>query len=233
LCGITHFTTPLHISIKSPTESTTAPTYIFSTPYPTVSKDTIAVDQAADIMGVPESSFELSMSMNFDEDNKMSMFMEDFQQFDVDFMSMTDDTVDHLVGTETADETMEIIEDTTTKATAFEAQIQTGDENVGINLDDVDVPVESENEPTNVAFDTTTPAVATKPLGNTDCTEATCALELSPDLLLEYQVIVPDTTTVDECDGCQIQVKMTFDGIAWLGFGLSTDGGMVGGEAVM
>lgn len=221
--------------LQSPAHST-APTYIFSTPFPTVSKDaSITVDQVEDVMEMP-GSLELSMSMNFAVgDEEMSLFFEDFEQFDVEFESMSmvnDNTVDDATNVEAADEPIDIIKDTTTEATAATA-VET-ESSTSIVLDEIDIiPLVSETDSTEITSVTTTPAVATKPFVNRDCTENVCAVELSPELLMEYQVIVPETSSGTECDGCALQVKMTYDGIGWIGLGFSNDGGMIGSEAVM
>jgi hypothetical protein len=76
-----------------------------------------------------------------------------------------------------------------------------------------------------------TPAFATVP--KTKCNASKCSIELSPDLLMEYSVNVPDGVTVEECDGCTMSVKLSYRGTAWIGFGFSTDVAMVGSEAVM
>eukprot|EP00804_Cyclotella_cryptica_P028957 CCRYP_012384-RA/>CCRYP_012384-RA protein AED:0.12 eAED:0.12 QI:112/1/1/1/0.8/0.66/6/4153/508 len=66
-----------------------------------------------------------------------------------------------------------------------------------------------------------------------DCTKDMCQYELSPDYLLEYKVNVPEDTTLDECAGCSLRIKVTYDGTAWLGFAFSKNGEMIGSEAVI
>lgn len=66
-----------------------------------------------------------------------------------------------------------------------------------------------------------------------DCTQEMCMYLLSDDYILEYKVNVPNNTTVDECEGCSLSVKLTYEGTAWLAFAFSTNGEMVGSEAVM
>jgi hypothetical protein len=66
-----------------------------------------------------------------------------------------------------------------------------------------------------------------------DCTQEMCQYQLEPDYLLEYKVNVPQDTTVEECVGCSLSVKLTFEGTAWLALALSTNGEMIGSEAVM
>jgi hypothetical protein len=159
---------------------------------------------------------ELSMSMDFNDD--MSMEFQDFEQFDIPFdMSMSMNNA---------------VEETVTEPST------------SIVLDEEDIiPLVSETDSTQIVLDsttiatttpedTTTPAVATKP-SSQDCVSSTCAVELSSELLMEYQLLVPETTTTDVCEGCALEVKMTYDGIAWLGFALSNDGAMIGSEAVM
>ena len=66
-----------------------------------------------------------------------------------------------------------------------------------------------------------------------DCTKVMCQYELTPDFMLEYKVNVPEDTTTHECVGCSLRVKLTYEGTAWLAFALSTNGEMIGSEAVM
>lgn len=66
-----------------------------------------------------------------------------------------------------------------------------------------------------------------------DCTQEMCQYELESDFLLEYKVNVPADTTVEECAGCSLSVKLTYEGTAWVAFALSTHGEMIGSEAVM
>jgi hypothetical protein len=66
-----------------------------------------------------------------------------------------------------------------------------------------------------------------------DCTKQMCQYELEADYLLEYKVNVPENTTVEACDGCSLSVKLTYEGTAWLAFALSTNGEMIGSEAIM
>lgn len=220
--------------------TTTSPTYIFSTPEPTTNSKVSATepttttdaDIAADAMDkfdmtVPDS-LELSMSMDFNDD--MSMIFEGFEQFDVDFeFSMSISTsviVTDNPSEEESEEPFSISFDT--ENTADESLTEPS---TTIILDDIDemVPLSSETDATMVAAETTipgvitTPDIATKPFANmNDCAKTICSVELSDELLMEYQLL----------DGA-IQVKMSYDGIAWLGFGFSKDGSMVGSEAVM
>lgn len=176
------------------------------------------------------------MSMNFDVDN-MSMFFEDFEQFDVDFESMSM-THDDSNGANIDDAVLAdaILQDTTTDATAVdtdEAEVTT-EPSTDIVIDEVEiVSLASKTDSTEISLEATTPVVATKPFVDRDCAEDLCIVELSADLTMEYKVIVPENTSVDQCDGCALQVKMTYDGIAWLGLGFSDNGAMTGSEAVM
>lgn len=66
------------------------------------------------------------------------------------------------------------------------------------------------------------------------CTIDFCEYEISADYKLEYLVNVPDNTSVDECNGCSLSVRLTYDGeTSWIGMGLSTTGEMIGSEAIM
>ena len=62
---------------------------------------------------------------------------------------------------------------------------------------------------------------------------ATNSIQLSDDLLLNYQINVPSDTTYEICDMCTISIEAIYDGEAWVGIGFSTDGVMVGSEAVV
>lgn len=77
--------------------------------------------------------------------------------------------------------------------------------------------------------------VIEEPVGEAtkDCTQEMCQYELEPDFILEYKVNVPDDTTVDKCAGCSLTIKLIYEGTAWVAFALTTDGQMVGSEAVM
>lgn len=213
---------------------TSPPTYIFSTPYPTSTSSeskvwateptaTTMIDAESEDFGLMSVSdnLELSMSIDFNEDlDDMSMLFEDFEQFDVDFesMSMSSDVV---IDEEPTD--IIVLDETTVEPSTSAVMDNT----------DID-PVVSETDSTEMVTDTTTPAFATKPFINrADCIQSKCSVELSDMLTMDYQVIVPEATTVEECDGCALQVKMTFDGIAWLGLGFSNDGGMIGSDAIM
>ena len=57
--------------------------------------------------------------------------------------------------------------------------------------------------------------------------------QLSDDLQLIYQINVPSDTTYEICDGCTISMEAIYDGEAWVAIAVSTDGLMIGSEAVM
>jgi len=66
-----------------------------------------------------------------------------------------------------------------------------------------------------------------------DCSQEMCESQLDDKYLMRYQINVPDGTTLDVCDGCTISMELTYEGDAWVGIGFSTDGSMVGSEAVL
>lgn len=66
-----------------------------------------------------------------------------------------------------------------------------------------------------------------------DCTKEMCEHQLSDDYLLMYQLNVPEDTTLDVCEGCSISMELIYDGEGWVGIGFSTNGGMIGSEAVL
>ena len=70
-------------------------------------------------------------------------------------------------------------------------------------------------------------------LSGSDCTTTFCEYQLSDDYLMEYRLNVPSGESVDDCQTCSLNVRLTYEGEAWLGFAFSTDGQMVGSEAVM
>ena len=69
--------------------------------------------------------------------------------------------------------------------------------------------------------------------GNLDCVTDFCDHELSDDYFMKYKLNVPDGEDVYECQTCSVTISLTYDGEAWLGFAFSTDGQMIGSEAVM
>ena len=66
-----------------------------------------------------------------------------------------------------------------------------------------------------------------------DCTRALCENQLSPDLLLRYQINVPDGTSPDACNGCTLTVELIYEEEAWVALAFTTTGGMIGSEAVI
>ena len=70
--------------------------------------------------------------------------------------------------------------------------------------------------------------------GGEDCTVDFCENQVSSDYLLRYKVNVPDGMTLDTCnEECTISFESIYDGEAWVSVGFSTDGIMVGSDAVM
>mmetsp|Transcript_644 Transcript_644/g.1162 ORF Transcript_644/g.1162 Transcript_644/m.1162 type:complete len:421 (-) Transcript_644:95-1357(-) len=60
--------------------------------------------------------------------------------------------------------------------------------------------------------------------GNEDCTQQMCSVELTPGYMLQYQV--------NEAEGT-VTMEATFDGEAFVAVGFSTNGEMIGSEAVI
>lgn len=67
------------------------------------------------------------------------------------------------------------------------------------------------------------------------CTVEFCQYEMTTDYKLEYKVNVPNNNvSVEDCIGCSLSVKLTYDGeTSWIGFAFSTSGEMIGSEAIM
>ncbi|KAL9191209.1 hypothetical protein ACHAXT_000915 [Thalassiosira profunda] len=70
------------------------------------------------------------------------------------------------------------------------------------------------------------------------CLSEFCQVQLSPDLTLRYLVLLPDGHDGDdfdqeECPQCRMTVQLLYDGEAWVGFGVSHKGEMVGSHAVI
>jgi hypothetical protein len=77
-------------------------------------------------------------------------------------------------------------------------------------------------------------SAATTTGGGEDCTVDFCENQVSSDYLLRYKVNVPDGMTLDTCnEECTISFESIYDGEAWVAVGFSTDGIMVGSDAVM
>ena len=67
-----------------------------------------------------------------------------------------------------------------------------------------------------------------------DCTQDFCESQVSPEFLLRYKVNVPEGMTLEGCGSdCTISYEAIYDGEAWVSIGFSTDGKMIGSEAVM
>lgn len=170
------------------------------------------IDEGDDFgeMQIPEVPADFAASMQFeDEEVSMSMTFEDEEveqfQFDVDV-------------------------DMSLPATSeFGVEMSMPNSFTGTSMSMPFDATEDEEEIQSTQFPT--PAFATVP--KTKCNASKCSIELSPDLLMEYSVNVPDGVTVEECDGCTMSVKLSYRGTAWIGFGFSTDVAMVGSEAVM
>jgi hypothetical protein len=87
---------------------------------------------------------------------------------------------------------------------------------------DIDAPVDAPvDAPCNAPVD----APIDAPIGD--------SIQLSDDLLLIYQINVSSDTTYEVCDKCTISMEAIYDGEAWVGIAVSTDGVMIGSEAVM
>ena len=65
------------------------------------------------------------------------------------------------------------------------------------------------------------------------CISDFCEEQLTSDYLMQYKVNVPEGSSVEECYLCSVTIRLTYEGDAWLGFAFSTDGQMVGSQAVM
>ena len=66
------------------------------------------------------------------------------------------------------------------------------------------------------------------------CMVEFCSYEITSDYLFEYRVNVPEDTSIDECSGCSLSIKLTYDDVtSWIGFAFSTTGQMVGSEAII
>jgi len=73
----------------------------------------------------------------------------------------------------------------------------------------------------------TATTVATSPPFSSEiykCSREFCQYDLSDDLLLKYKV---------NSEMGSVEIELLYDGVAWLGFAVSGDGGMVGSEAVI
>jgi len=69
--------------------------------------------------------------------------------------------------------------------------------------------------------------------GGEDCSTQFCDTDLADGFKMKYKINVPQGTSSTECAGCTMSVEMYYDGDAWIALGLSTDGQMVGSDAVM
>ena len=84
---------------------------------------------------------------------------------------------------------------------------------------------------------TTIPTTSVQDPQNTqdsaDCTRSMCEYQLSENYLLKYQINVPSDTTLEVCEECNISMEAVYEGEAWVSIAFSTDGLMIGSEAVM
>jgi hypothetical protein len=78
-----------------------------------------------------------------------------------------------------------------------------------------------------------TSAIVDDAQGFKDCTNEMCEYQLSADFLLKYQINVPSDTTSEMCEKCTLSMEAIYDGEAWVSIAVSTDGMMIGSEAVM
>lgn len=71
------------------------------------------------------------------------------------------------------------------------------------------------------------------------CFSSDCKVQLSPDLALTYRIHLPandhnfDKDHDVQCKECKISVQVRYEGMAWLGFGISENGKMIGSHAVI
>eukprot|EP00584_Thalassiosira_punctigera_P010917 CAMPEP_0172547466 /NCGR_PEP_ID=MMETSP1067-20121228/16995_1 /TAXON_ID=265564 ORGANISM="Thalassiosira punctigera, Strain Tpunct2005C2" /NCGR_SAMPLE_ID=MMETSP1067 /ASSEMBLY_ACC=CAM_ASM_000444 /LENGTH=829 /DNA_ID=CAMNT_0013334551 /DNA_START=42 /DNA_END=2531 /DNA_ORIENTATION=+ len=100
------------------------------------------------------------------------------------------------------------------------------------NLAKDQIEVESDSPPTvdEVVPPVTEPVVA-QPAK--DCTKELCDFELDPNYRMRYRLNIPEDSTVDECTGCTISIELIYDGEAWVAIGFSSDGNMIGSEAII
>ena len=66
-----------------------------------------------------------------------------------------------------------------------------------------------------------------------DCSAQFCDEVLADGFTMKYKINVPQDTSKEVCTGCTMSVEMYYDGDAWIALGFSTDGQMVGSDAVM
>lgn len=80
------------------------------------------------------------------------------------------------------------------------------------------------------------PKITSKAGVDNICTVEYCEYEMTSDYVFEYRVNIPDDSSVgdNECTGCSLSVKLTYDDVtSWIGLAFSTNGQMIGSEAVM
>jgi hypothetical protein len=97
-----------------------------------------------------------------------------------------------------------------------------------------DAAEEAAEEADETEENTTVSSMTAAAAGGEDCTVDFCENQVSSDYLLRYKVNVPDGMTLDTCnEECTISFESIYDGEAWVSVGFSTDGIMVGSDAVM
>ncbi|KAL3779619.1 hypothetical protein HJC23_007697 [Cyclotella cryptica] len=187
----------------------------------------------------PEFDSSMSMDMNAELPD-FTNEEEDFQELAAESdssmsMDMNGDLTDFLQEEEVFQESSSMSMDMNTDFPDF-SQEEEGFQQLTAEWDSsMSMDMTAETIIPLVSTDSTELAVATKPFPNRDCVETMCAIELSPELLMEYQLEMPTDMAIDEsgCQGCAVTIHLTYDGIAWIGFGFSTNGAMVGSEAVI
>merc|ERR1719375_2896102 len=66
-----------------------------------------------------------------------------------------------------------------------------------------------------------------------DCSAQFCDADLTGGYTMKYKINVPQDTSKKECAGCTMSVEMSYDGDAWISLGFSTNGQMIGSDAVI
>lgn len=71
-------------------------------------------------------------------------------------------------------------------------------------------------------------------VGMNICLTEFCKYEITSDYTFEYKVNIPDNASMEDCSGCSLSVRLTYDyETSWIGMAFSTTGEMIGSEAVM
>jgi len=66
-----------------------------------------------------------------------------------------------------------------------------------------------------------------------DCSSDFCENQLAENFLLRYRINVPEGSDPVACEECTITMQAIYDGVAWVSIAFSTDGSMIGSEAVI